>query len=149
MSKINFILPNKVKNKITTALRKYGPNEIGGILIGSKKEENHFEIVDISISNEESSPSFWGFIRETKKSEKLLKKHFKKSTGYYLGEWHSHPKFRLTPSTKDISTMIGILGDENYGVTFVILLVTHLVNDNLKYKGYFLHKNLDEIITLF
>lgn len=40
--------------------------------------------------------------------------------------------------------MIGILGDENYGVTFVILFITHLVDDNLKYKGYFLHENLQE-----
>ncbi|MCT4604309.1 MAG: hypothetical protein N4A59_15575 [Marinifilum sp.] len=52
MKKITFEFNEYSKGKIVKALEKYSPNEIGGILIGIKKEDNVFSITDVSISNE-------------------------------------------------------------------------------------------------
>jgi len=130
------------------ALKKYGDFEIGGILIGRKIEESSFEIIDISISDEDRKFFFSSFFRGIKKSEKLLRYHFKRKSGYYIGEWHSHPKFSLSPSYQDINTMIGILNDKNYGVSFTILLITKINCNLLEYKGYFFHKELEKIVEL-
>jgi hypothetical protein len=148
MMKINFKVTPDVESKIEKALREYGDFESGGILIGKKVEDNSFEIIDISISDEDNKYSIISFIRGVKKSDLLLRKHFKKKSGYYIGEWHSHPKFSLSPSHQDIATMVGILADDHYGVMFNILLITKLNNKKLDYQGYFFHRNLHEIILL-
>ena len=148
MGKITFRLTQPVKAKLTEALNKYGDFEIGGILIGRKLGEDNFEIVDASISDEDKRFSLTSFIRGTKKSERLLKQHFGKGTGYYIGEWHSHPKFSLSPSLADIRTMMGILHDPSYGVSFVILLIVHISQGEMKHKGFFFHRDLSEIVPL-
>lgn len=148
MGKITFHLTELVKKKLTDALHKYGDFEIGGILIGRKVGEDTFEIVDASISDEDNRFSFVSFIRGTKKSERLLKEHFCKQTGYYIGEWHSHPRFSLNPSITDVQTMLKILHDPSYGVSFVILLIVHIARGEMKHKGFFFHKELNEIIAL-
>ncbi|WP_461640536.1 Mov34/MPN/PAD-1 family protein [Labilibaculum euxinus] len=148
MTKINFKVTPEVETKIERALRKSGDFETGGILIGKKIEDKSFEIVDVSVSDEDNKYSITSFIRGIKKSDMLLRKHYKRKSGYYIGEWHSHPKFSLSPSCQDIATMIGILADDNYGVTFNILMITKMNNNKLDYQGYFFHKNLNEIIVL-
>lgn len=148
MGRITFSLTQPVKEKLISALNKYGDYEIGGILIGKKIGENNFEIVDASISDEDNRFSFVSFVRGTKKSERLLKKHFRKRTGYYIGEWHSHPRFSLNPSLADMNTMVGILHDPNYGVSFVILLIAQVTQCKLKYQGFFFHKDLKEMVPL-
>jgi len=148
MTKIDIIIPEEIKDRIVKTLKKYGKYEIGGILIGIKRNANIFEIIDFSISNENRILSMFGFYRCISKSKKLLKKHFKKKTGYYIGEWHSHPNFSLNPSSKDIFTMYKILEDPNYGINFAILLITRLNDGLLKYKGYFFHKDLEDILIL-
>lgn len=148
MGKITFHLTHPVKKKLTDALNKYGDFEIGGILIGRKVAEGTFEIVDASISDEDNRFSFASFIRGTKKSERLLKEHFRKQTGYYIGEWHSHPRFSLNPSITDVRTMMKILHDPSYGVSFVILLIVQIAQGEMRHKAFFFHKELNEIIAL-
>jgi integrative and conjugative element protein (TIGR02256 family) len=148
MSRITFSLQQSVKAKLTAALNRYGDFEIGGILIGKKVGEDNFEIVDASISDEDKRFSLTSFIRGTKKSQRLLKQHFRNGTGYYIGEWHSHPRFSLDPSLADIRTMMGILHDPSYGVSFAILLIIHISEGEIKHKGLFFHRDLSEIVPL-
>lgn len=148
MSKIKFEITPSVKSKIEGALRNSGDFETGGILVGRKIEDNFFEIVDVSISDEDNRYSISSFFRGIKKTDLLLRRHFKKKSGYYIGEWHSHPKFTLSPSHQDIATMLGILADENYGLSFAILIITKIHMDNLDYQGYFFHKDLNKVILL-
>ena len=44
----------------------------------------------------------------------------------YLGEWHSHHSFALTPSEKDHGTMYDIVMDPQLGARFVVLLLVQL-----------------------
>lgn len=148
MGRITFKLTQPVKTKLVKALHKFGDLEIGGILIGRKVAEDSFEIIDASISDEDNRFSFVSFVRGTKKSERLLKQYFRQATGYYIGEWHSHPRFSLDPSYADIRTMMGILQNPGYGVSFVILLIVQMSHGEMKHKGFFFHKELNEIVVL-
>ena len=149
MKQISVSLDEKSKEKIVEALRKYSPNEIGGILIGNKVAEDNIIVNDVSISNEVEILNFASFIRDTVNAQRLLNKHYKDSTGFYIGEWHSHPSFSLYPSGKDISTMKGIVQDKNYNVSFAILIILKLnaVNE-LESKGFLFHKKIKEFICL-
>ena len=44
----------------------------------------------------------------------------------YLGEWHSHPSFKPTPSIQDISTVQSIADDPGVGANFVALVILKL-----------------------
>jgi len=148
MAQVRFTIDEKVKETILEALKRHGDFEIGGVLIAKKIESNHFQIVDASVSDEGKSRSPVHFIRETTKSQKLLKKHFAKKTGHYAGEWHSHPNFSLTPSAGDILTMLSIINDKDYGASFAVLMIANLNNDVLNYKMYFFHRELRQFVAL-
>jgi integrative and conjugative element protein (TIGR02256 family) len=148
MKEISFELSSEVKNKIKETLLHHGINEIGGIIIGRKEAEEYFKIIDVSISIEEKSLSFYRFFKSARKSQKLLNKHFKNKTGYYIGEWHSHPSFSLNPSITDAATMFGIVRNSKMNINFCLLLIVKLMDDELLYKAFFFHKDLDNFITL-
>lgn len=149
MKQISVSLDDKSKKKIIDTLQKYSPNEIGGILIGNKVTEDNIIINDVSISNEIGNFNLASFVRDTVNAQRLLNKHYKKTTGFYVGEWHSHPSFSLNPSGKDISTLKGIIHDKNYNVSFAILIIVKLNYENeLESKGFLFHKEIKEYICL-
>ncbi|MCE5346025.1 MAG: Mov34/MPN/PAD-1 family protein [Bacteroidales bacterium] len=149
MKQISISLDDNSKEKIVEALKRYSPNEIGGILIGNKVSEDYIIVNDVSISNESGLFNFASFIRDTVKAQKLLNEHYKNSTGFYVGEWHSHPSFSLNPSGKDIITMKGIIQDKNYNASFAILIIVKLnLEKELESKGFLFHKEIKEYICL-
>jgi len=44
----------------------------------------------------------------------------------YLGEWHSHHSFALSPSAQDQAAMNEIAGDLQFGAHFVVLMLVKL-----------------------
>ena len=149
MKRITFEFSKDSQDKIIKSLEEYSPNEIGGILIGIKKGDNSFLVTDVSISNELNQSRFASFIRGTRKAQQLLKKHFRNKTGFYIGEWHSHPSFYLYPSTKDISTMNGIIRDSNYHAKFALLTIVKLDSaGEFMSKGFLFHETLENFISI-
>lgn len=148
MEKINLTVSDDVSKKMIDALLVNGDLETGGVLIGNKIAGNHFQIIDISISETNKHSTFASFIREPRESTLLLQKHFTNATGFYLGEWHSHPNFSLHPSHQDVRTMKKILKDPSYGVSFAFLLIVHLINGKLNAKAFCFHQDLKGFITL-
>jgi len=133
-------------DEIHGALEEFGDYEIGGMLIGYKKGENHFAVSEATVADDAYSFGIASFIREPFKSMKLLLKTFRMRKHNYIGEWHSHPRFRLYPSDADVKTMKGILADPGYGVSFALLIITKLVNGKLNMEGFLFHKRLSNFI---
>lgn len=48
----------------------------------------------------------------------------------YLGEWHSHHSFKLSPSRRDHATMLAMVLDPQLGAHFVVLLLVKLNERN-------------------
>ncbi len=133
-------------DEIRRGLEIFGDYEIGGMLIGYKKAENHFAVSEVTIADDANSFNFASFIREPFKSMKVLLKTFRTRRHNYIGEWHSHPNFSLFPSDYDVKTMIGILGDLHYGVSFVLLIITKLIGGKLNMAGFLFHKKLSGFV---
>ena len=132
--------------QIHHALERFGDYEIGGMLIGYKKGQNHFAISEITVADDADSFNVASFIREPFKSMKLLLKSFKRRNHNYIGEWHSHPKFSLYPSSADVETMKGILADSGYGVNFILLVIAKLRNGKSDMAGFLFHEDLSHFV---
>ena len=119
-------LPNQIERQLILALEKAGTKEIGGVLMGEYIGEEEFRIVDLTIQKRRGTVA--SFVRLVTDAVVSLQRFFKR-TEYnyrkfnYLGEWHSHPLFPPTPSSKDIQSMLEIVTDTDIGATFVILLI--------------------------
>lgn len=119
-------LPNEIEKRLSLALEKAGPKEIGGVLMGEHIGKEEFRIVDLTIQKQRGTFAF--FVRLVADAVISLQRFFKQ-TEYnyrkfnYLGEWHSHPSFPPTPSSKDIQSMLEIVTDTDIGANFVVLLI--------------------------
>lgn len=124
---ISVIIPERLEQKMVSELKKAGSREIGGVLMGEYLAENTFRIYDITAQLQ--GGSWMSFVRQLPKSVKRVFNQFFQKTNYeytrynYLGEWHSHPSFELSPSSRDIETMLEIVNDKTVGANFAILLI--------------------------
>lgn len=98
--------------------------EAGGILLGHVRGE-HLEIV------EATEPSFWDrrfrffFERMPYFHHKLAMKRWRESNGLvrYIGEWHTHPQGRPTPSSIDLKEWQILAADRVDGRPLLALIV--------------------------
>jgi len=121
-------MADSVRVRLRKALRGAGRREIGGVLMGEQIEPGHFRIVDLSIDKETGGRAH--FVRSPEAHAAALDAFFER-TGKeydrfnYLGEWHSHPRFPVSPSTQDAASMVELVHGER-GIDFAILLIVRL-----------------------
>ena len=139
-------IEQRAYDEIHHALERFADNEIGGILIGYKKDENIFAISEATVADDTNSFNLASFIREPFKSMKVLLKSFKVKKHNYIGEWHSHPRFSLYPSSYDVKTMKGILADPGYGTGFALLIITKLEDGKPNMAGFLFHKKMANFV---
>jgi integrative and conjugative element protein (TIGR02256 family) len=117
-----------VHARLREALKGAGRREIGGVLMGEQIEPGHFRIVDLSIDKETGGRAH--FVRSLEAHAAALDAFFERTGNEYdrfnyLGEWHSHPRFAVSPSTQDAASMIELVHSER-GIDFAILLIVRL-----------------------
>ena len=121
-------IADHVKGKLRGALRAAGSREIGGVLMGEQIAPGHFRVVDLSIDSQTGGRAH--FVRSSEAHTEALSAFFR-DTGHqydrfnYLGEWHSHPRFAVTPSTQDVASMLDLVEGER-GIEFAVLLIVRL-----------------------
>jgi integrative and conjugative element protein (TIGR02256 family) len=121
-------LPPKATQTITTAVRKAGKREIGGVLMAEHTGPNTFEVRDLTVHGRGAIASF---VRRIEEAMGRLRLFFDRSNHdytrfNYIGEWHSHPCFVAEPSETDHASMRQIIEDAKVGANFVVLLVVTL-----------------------
>ena len=111
------------------ALRRAGPNEVGGILFGEHIGEAEFRVVEVTYQRRQGDES--AFRRKGRLARRELKRM---STEHehnyerfnYLGEWHSHPNASVFPSVRDTLTIREILDHPDTAANFLVLLIVRL-----------------------
>ena len=130
---MNLLLPPEVVSQLVAALAQAGVREIGGVLMGEHVGIDIFRVKDLTIQRK--GGTFAAFIRFVEGIVGPLRAFFR-ATNYrytrfnYLGEWHSHHSFALTPSGRDHTTMLEIVMDPQLGARFVVLLLVKLNESN-------------------
>lgn len=135
-SMLNLILPLELANTIHDALRKAGQREVGGILMAEHIGPNLFRVSEITVHRRGGIAYF---VRRIEDALGKLNAFFHQTDHdygryNYLGEWHSHPLFEPTPSTKDDMSMLQIVQDASVGANFAVLLIVKL-NSNEQLVG--------------
>lgn len=129
------LLPSDQARKLTEALARAGTQEIGGQMFGEQLAPSHFRIVELTV--QQQLGSFARFVVDLLQAARDAFRFFERTshdyTRYnYLGEWHSHPSFAVSPSGTDASTMRELVTDEEFRGHFAVLMIVRLDGDVLK-----------------
>ena len=97
--------------------------------MGEHVGPNLFRIGKITIQRKKGT--FASFVRIVAEILAPLKAYFDDTKHNYtrfnyLGEWHSHHSFALTPSAVDHATMLQLATDSQLGAHFVVLVLLRL-----------------------
>ena len=126
---MQLLVPPEITSQLVDALGQAGRREIGGILMGEHVRPDTFRVKELTIQRK--GGAFAAFIRIVEEILAPLRAFFETTkhdyTRFnYLGEWHSHHSFALTPSGRDHMTMYDIAMDAQLGANFVVLLLVKL-----------------------
>lgn len=104
---------------------KHLPNETGGVLIGSYDANFRLATVHFALKAPSDSKHFTNsFHRGTNDVTKAIIKLKERKPGvHYLGEWHSHPFSKPTPSYPDIIQMQKFASRKQYGIRRPLLII--------------------------
>ncbi|MGO1425184.1 MAG: Mov34/MPN/PAD-1 family protein [Halomonas sp.] len=121
-------ITDHIKDKLRRSLRSAGHREIGGVLMGEQIAPGHFRVVDFSVDDKTGGRAH--FVRSSEAHAEALNAFFLETDHQYgrfnyLGEWHSHPRFSVTPSAQDVASMIDLVEGER-GIDFAVLLIVRL-----------------------
>lgn len=138
--------------KMIKAARDYYPKEIGTSLVGSYSDDGFDAIVldttPITSDSIMNTSLFHRGIKELKDFfAKLLKNHSGKR--YYVGEWHSHPNNKPTPSETDNIAQLAIASDRKTNCPECILVIVGEDIFNQPDLGVYVYSRKKGKINLF
>jgi [CysO sulfur-carrier protein]-S-L-cysteine hydrolase len=122
-------IPSDQAARLKEALSDAGRREIGGQMYGEQLAPSSFLVTDLTIQKRcggyasffvdifQATRDAFGFYRRT---------HHRYERYNYIGEWHSHPSFAVTPSHTDMATMRELVRDPDFVGTFAALIIARL-----------------------
>jgi len=134
---MQLLIPPTIASQLVEALNQVGDREIGGILMGQHVGFDTFRVKGITIQRK--GGTFAAFVRIVADILAPLRAFFDSTRHQYkkfnyLGEWHSHHSFALSPSDRDHTTMYSMVMDPELGANFVVLLLVKL-DENSDLQG--------------
>ncbi|HZQ47609.1 MAG TPA: Mov34/MPN/PAD-1 family protein [Verrucomicrobiae bacterium] len=128
---MRLLIPPEIISQLVSALAQAGKREIGGILMGEHVGVDTFRVKELTIQTK--GGTFAAFKRIVAEFLAPLRAFFDATkhdyTRFnYLGEWHSHHSFALSPSERDHLTMYDIVMDQKLCAHFVVLLLVKLAD---------------------
>ena len=126
---MQLLIPPEIRSQLVDAMARAGQREIGGILMGEHVGSDTFRVKEVTIQRKMGT--FATFIRIVTEILAPLRAFFDNTKHNYrrfnyLGEWHSHHSFALSPSGRDHITMHDIVTDPQLRAHFVVLLLVRL-----------------------
>jgi [CysO sulfur-carrier protein]-S-L-cysteine hydrolase len=126
---MKLLIPAGIKTQLVDALHHAGKREIGGIVMGEHVGPDTFRVKELTIQRKGGSFATFtrfitAFLAPLRAFFDKTKHNYKKFN--YVGEWHSHHSFVLTPSGPDDASMREIVSDPLIGARFVVLMLVKL-----------------------
>lgn len=135
------ILPNDQVRRLVRALERARTSESGGQLFGEQLAPSRFRVTDLTVQGRPGS--FASFIVDIVEAARVAMAFFHR-TGHdysrhnYIGEWHSHPSFKVEPSPTDSRTMRELVTAPDFVGSFAVLMIVRLDGTDLL-KGAWLY----------
>lgn len=127
-------LPPEQANLLREALRSAGTREIGGQIFGEQLAPSDFLASEITFQRRPGT--FARFVVDLIQAAREAVCFFDRTDHRYIkfnyiGEWHSHPSFDVSPSATDISTMRALVTDPDFKGNFAVLMIARLDRSNM------------------
>lgn len=124
----SILIDRSIRLRLSKHLRRSGNREIGGLLFGEQLAPSKFRLVDFSVDSATGQATH--FSHSLSSHNHKLEQFFKRvgadfARFNYLGEWHSHPRFRVIPSAQDCQSMLEMVRTES-SIPFSALLIVRL-----------------------
>lgn len=118
---INQTVLDKIRQEVHLVKLK----ETGGPLVGYISEDNALVVVDAGGPGPKAKFSFFNITIDGEHAQFFCDKVYRESEGLYdyVGDWHRHMCFSLSPSTDDVNAMIKIASFEYCPVKNPISLI--------------------------
>lgn len=134
----------EIADSLLDQLYEYGlrhyPREFGGILVGHYSDDNTKCIVDVTILPTTFKSSVDGFVRgNTGLEEQLIRYYNDFPRKIYLGEWHTHPNAKPTPSKIDLKAMREIENSDSVKISSPILIILGINQNTYSVGAYVQH----------
>lgn len=128
----------EVRETLTSACRRAGERETGGMLFGEHLGIDDFAVIEATIA---STGTVASFVRSLRATLGPLERFFARTNGEYrrfnyLGEWHSHPSFALVPSGTDDATMFELVEDPATNARFAVSMIVKLEKERLRAAAF-------------
>ena len=96
------LVDNIVFEKMARCSRRFSPLEAGGLVLGYRKN-TYLHAIDVTLPGPWDKHSRSSFHRSPRAHRLRALRLWRKSGGLidWIGEWHSHPSFSLSPSSTD------------------------------------------------
>lgn len=117
------LLANEVLIGITAdASRFAGRKERGGLLLGFRRGP-HLHVTDATYPMRWDLSTMFSFIRSPRGHQSVALQRWKASGEKmdWIGEWHSHPEARPTPSAIDLNNWRSLTSNRQAAMVFVIV----------------------------
>lgn len=128
---MKLLLQKKTIETWKDALAGAGVREIGGVLFGEHLGGDDFRLIEATVQKRKGQTA--RFNRDGGKARRALtalSETYQNPRQFnYLGEWHSHPNAPAFPSRIDEATMFHLLGEDQIGLNFLVLLINRLRHD--------------------
>lgn len=144
-------IPNEQLERLRTALRRAGRNEIGGQLFGEQIAPSAFRVKELTIQRRRGT--FARFVVDLYQAARDAAGFFDRTghqyTQYnYLGEWHSHPSFAVRPSDVDIRSMHDLVRTPDFKGNFAVLMITKLQGEQVELGGWVFDRSNEHSIQI-
>ena len=120
-----------LENNVLSIIRSYEQQklwskEAGGVLIGKElKDTDHYIITAASTPTRHDKRSRFSFTRSMESAQPLIDRKWEESGGIenYIGEWHTHPESKPTPSGIDQALIRQVVSDNSSPFPKVFLVI--------------------------
>ncbi|WP_323902926.1 Mov34/MPN/PAD-1 family protein [Aeromonas hydrophila] len=116
-------IPKRIIELLSKYKQQPSMNESGGMLFAGINNNSLYILAATEPSHEDKSHRF-GIAMNKKKMQDKINEMYYKHNLHYVGDWHTHPEEKPTPSYQDLSTAKGFLNNQKSLNYFVMIIVS-------------------------
>lgn len=120
---INIHIASQVLDLLSMHKQNASRNESGGMLFATINNNDIYISVATVPSREDRSHRFGISMNKNGMQAKINEFYYKHSL-HYVGDWHTHPEIKPSPSSQDLSTAKGFLSRQSSLNYFIMIIVS-------------------------
>lgn len=136
--------PEEVIDRLLYFKQSNTQPESGGMLFCKNLFSDHIEISDISTPCDQDKRSRFFFKPNNRAYQRIIDANFQRGH-HYIGDWHTHPEAKPSPSPKDISSIRSIFNSSKHDLKYIAMLI--IPSNNNFSDSYFSLFNSNKILT--